>query len=147
MSSQLVSPTATVPESPALELTKAIALFDPLHIMRDLQQLFPFSAISGVDLVRLTEIQEKSLASLKAAVDLEREFVFSTGKREYEMLNACFNDIMDAMKQMSMARDPVEASTKQTEVAVQIVDRLSQETVQVLQNFRAQHMDIFKTLA
>lgn len=134
-------------ENPTLDMIRALAIFDPHRLVEAMQKSLPFADIPGVDLARLTETQEKNLAALEGAARMEQQVLSEAAKREFRLIQEQMSETLNAIKELSTTSNPLDASAKQTELAVKTLNKLSQETEEFMKDEGSRQMDIFKMLA
>ena len=134
-------------ENPLLNVLRLSGSLDPHHLVEAIQKLFPFGTIPGIDAARLVEMQEKNVAVLQAVTQHLQEVLSNTAKSEFQMVQKCVEDAIRMVGEISQAKDPFEASAKQTEMVVLTVEKLSRETVEVLTKNSEQLVTALKDLA
>ncbi|QQO56300.1 MAG: hypothetical protein N838_25975 [Thiohalocapsa sp. PB-PSB1] len=128
-------------------MIKSLAVYDPEYMVEALQKALPFANIPGVDLARLTEIQQKNQATLEGVARMELELISQTAEKEFKMLEQLMNEMFGAVKDVSVTDNPLDVSAKQTELAVRTMDKLSQETADLIKDVGSKQMDIVKSMA
>lgn len=141
--------SATEESSPMLKMIRAMAIYDPQYMVEAIQKAMPFANVPGIDLARLTEIQQKNQATLEGVARMEQEVLTRAATREYTILEEQMNEILGTVKALSRAEsaNPLDASVKQTELAVRAMDKLTQETADLIRDVGSQQMDIIKSMA
>ena len=139
---------APAEESPAmLKMLSSLAVYDPEYMVEAIQKALPFANIPGVDLARITEIQQKNQATLQGVARMEQELLSRTAKREFKLLEERMSDVLGAIKGFSTTGNPLDVSANQTELAIRTLDKLSQETADLIKDVGSQQMDIIKSMA
>ena len=141
--------SSTEESSPMLKMIRAMAVYDPEYMVEAIQKAVPFANVPGIDLARLTEIQQKNQAALEGVARMEKEVLSRTAKREFTMLEEQMGEILGAVQALSTtdSANPLDASVKQTELAVRAMDKLTQETADLIKDVGSQHMEIIKSMA
>ncbi len=134
-------------ENPMLDLIKTLAIFDPHHMVAAMQKLFPFAAaMPGLDAARLTEIQEMNVAAIVDASTNVQKIVSNTATQEWQMLQECVSETFRSLQQMSHLGEPAGAGADQTDMVVQIIGRLSKETIELMTKNSEQMMAVLKDM-
>lgn len=134
-------------ENPMLDLIKILAISDPHHMVEAMQKLFPFAAaIPGLDVARLTEFQEKNVAAIVEASTTVQKIVRDTAAEECHMLQECVSETLRSLQQMSHAGERPGAGAKQTDMVVQIMDKLSKETIELMESNSEQMIAVLKDM-
>lgn len=147
MTETVTSPEGNDSEIPTLDMIRSLAMFDPHHLVEAMQKALPFTEIPGVDIARLTETQEKNLAVLQGAARMEQQVFSKAAETEFRLMQEQISETLNAIREISGSGNPVDASARQTELAVKTLDRLSQETEKFMEEEGSRQMDIFKMLA
>lgn len=118
-------------ENPMVEMIMMMAILDPHHMVAAMQKMIPFAtAIPDLDAARVTEIQEKNFWAIANASTNIQRMVSETATQEYRMLQEC---VTKTLQHISCAGAPTGTAAKQTEVIGHLIDKLSKETIDLMQ--------------
>lgn len=150
MPKQTPGTSSSAPEQSAnhmMNFIKMLALFDLHHMVEAMQGLFPFpAAIPGLDLARLTKIEEEYFADIANASTNVQQRISATTAEQSKMLQECISDTLRSLHKMSLSGDPNEVAAKQTELVAQIMEKLSSETMALIERHSEVMMDILADL-
>lgn len=126
-------------ENLMVDMIRMMAILDPHHMVAVMQKLFPFAtAIPGLDAAGLTEIHQKNyFAILNASTNIQN-MLDVTAMEEHRMLQEY---VTATLQQISCAGSP-----KQTELVGHLIDKLSKETIALMQRNSEQTIAIMKDM-
>lgn len=118
-------------DNPMLDMIKTMAIVDPHHIVEVMQKLIPFAtAIPGLDAPRLAEVQEKNFFAIMNATANMQKMVSDTATEEYRILQEC---VSETMQHISSAGAPTGTATKQMEMITHLIDKISKDTIELME--------------
>ncbi len=96
--------------------TKMMGDFDPTKLMGEFTKALGLPQVGGVDVNAIVESQRKNVEALNAANKKALEGFQAVVSREQEILRQTMDETAGAMKALSAAGSPQEATAKQAEL-------------------------------
>jgi hypothetical protein len=119
-------------DNPMLAMIRAMATFDPHHLVEAMQKWLPQSAVPGVDIAGWTAMQEKNMAALQAASRQTQAVLSDSANRQLEIVREWIGTAVRATEDTSRAGNPYDATAKQVEFAFSTMGDVTLQGIEAL---------------
>jgi phasin family protein len=98
------------------DMSKVLTEFDPSKMMEQFNKVVSDYKIPGVDMSAIVELQRKNVEALTSANRQAIEGLQAVANRQSEILKETMDEAVTALRELSSAGGPKEATTKQAEL-------------------------------
>ena len=98
------------------DMSKVLTEFDPSKMMEQFNKVVSDYKIPGVDMSAIVELQRKNVEALTSANRQAIEGLQAVANRQSQILKETMDEAVTALKDLSSAGGPKEATTKQAEL-------------------------------
>lgn len=105
-----------------MDMSKVMTVFDPSQMMEELRKALSGGDLSGVDLSSVLETQRRNVEALTQANQRAFETAQAMLDRQMEMLKEAMAEAVGALSDLSAAKSPTKAATKQGQLLKQLME-------------------------
>jgi hypothetical protein len=119
-------------ENPMLAMIRAMATFDPHHLVAGMQKWLPQPAVAGFDIAGWTEMQEKNTAALQTAMRQTQAVLNGSANRQLEIMREWLGAAVRATEDTLRADNVFDATAKQVEFAFSTMGHVTLQRIEEL---------------